>query len=55
MLTITWHGEKVPAGIPITQVYGLAFDREGRMLLKVENKKGEPSLPECHGDEEIWI
>ena len=45
MLTITWHGEKLPAGIPITQVYGLVFDREGRMLLEVENKRGSFLFP----------
>ena len=41
MLRITWKSEKVPAGIPITQVYGLIFDRDGRTLLKVEIKKGK--------------
>ena len=40
MLRITWHTEKVPDGLPVTQVYGLVFDREGRMLLKVEQKRG---------------
>ncbi len=41
MLKITWHEEDVPAKIPVTQVYGLVFDREGRMLLKAETKRGE--------------
>ncbi|MBR2460289.1 MAG: NUDIX domain-containing protein [Clostridia bacterium] len=41
MIKITWKTEKVPAGIPITQVYGLIFDKNGRMLLKVENKNGK--------------
>ena len=41
MLNITWYEEEVPSEIPVTQVYGLVFDREGRMLLKVENKRGK--------------
>lgn len=54
MLTITWHGEKVPAGIPITQVYGLVFDREGRMLLKVENKRGRRVFAPAGGTPEAF-
>ncbi|MBQ9115927.1 MAG: NUDIX hydrolase [Clostridia bacterium] len=41
MITITWHGSPVPEGVKITQVYGIIFDQNGRMLLKIENKKGK--------------
>ena len=39
MSTFTWHNGEVPTNLKITQVYGLIFTRDGRMLLKVENKK----------------
>lgn len=38
MATFTWHNGEVPKGLQITQVYGLVFTADGRMLLKVERK-----------------
>lgn len=39
MAKFTWYNGEVPTNLKITQVYGLIFTRDGRMLLKVENKK----------------
>ncbi|MBQ7308400.1 MAG: NUDIX domain-containing protein [Clostridia bacterium] len=41
MIKITWKDEKVSTKLLITQVYGIVFDKTGRILLKVENKKGK--------------
>lgn len=38
MATFTWYNGEVPNGLKVSQVYGLIFTRDGRMLLKVENK-----------------
>ena len=39
--TCTWHNSEVPKNLKVTQVYGLVFTEDGRMLLKVETKKGK--------------
>lgn len=39
MINFTWHRGNVNKNIKITQVYGIIFDSNGRILLKVENKK----------------
>ena len=39
MIKITWHEGKVPDNLPITQVYGLIFTSDGRILVRVEKKK----------------
>lgn len=39
MVKITWFNDMVPEGMKITQSYGIIFDKKGRVLLKVENKK----------------
>lgn len=36
MAIFTWHKGNVPEGMKVTQVYGLVFTKDGRMLLKVE-------------------
>ena len=36
MAIFTWHNGNVPEGMKVTQVYGLVFTKDGRMLLKVE-------------------
>lgn len=54
MLKITWHEAEVPSGIPVTQVYGLVFDREGRMLLKVETKRGKQVFAPAGGTPEAF-
>ena len=38
MATFTWHDGEVPSNLKVRQVYGLIFTRDGRMLMKVENK-----------------
>lgn len=43
MLNITWCPGEVPASLPVTQVYGIVFDPQGRILLKVE-KKGDKQI-----------
>ena len=38
MVKITWHNEFVPEGMKIKQVYGLVFNEEGKILMRVENR-----------------
>lgn len=38
MITIEWHNGEVPSKLQTRQVYGVIFTKDGRMLLKVENK-----------------
>lgn len=40
MAIFTWHNGNVPEGMKVTQVYGLVFTKDGRLLLRVE-KKGD--------------
>ena len=39
--TCTWYNTEVPSNLKVKQVYGLVFTQDGRMLLKVEQKKGK--------------
>ena len=41
MIQITWHYGEPPKNMPVRQVYAIAFDIKGRVLLKVENKNGK--------------
>ena len=41
MIQITWHNGEPPKDMPVRQVYAIAFDTNGRVLLKVEEKKGK--------------
>ena len=41
MAKITWCPCEVPPFLPVTQVYGIVFDTQGRILLKVEEKGGK--------------
>lgn len=38
-MKITWHNGEVPPHLKTTQVYGLVFSNDGRMLLRIEQKK----------------
>ena len=38
MSIFKWHNGEVPSGIKVTQVYGVIFTKDGRTLLKVEEK-----------------
>lgn len=38
MVKITWHKGQVPEGMKVKQVYGLLFTRDGRFLVRIENK-----------------
>lgn len=40
MAVFTWHNGVVPEGMKVTQVYGLVFTKDGRLLLRVERKEG---------------
>ena len=40
VVKFSWHEKEVPKGILTTQVYGVVFDKNGRVLLKVQNKNG---------------
>ena len=39
MAQITWEKGGVPAGMEVKQVYGIFFDRQGRILLRIEKGK----------------
>ena len=54
MLTITWHNGEVKENLPVRQVYGLIFTRDGRMLLKVEEKKGKKVYSPAGGTPETF-
>lgn len=38
MAVFSWHNGELKESIPVRQVYGIIFTRDGRMLMKVENK-----------------
>ena len=40
MVKITWFKGEVPKDLYVRQVYGIVFTNDGRLLLKVEDKKG---------------
>ena len=40
MAVLTWHSGEVREGLKTRQVYGVVFTKDGRTLLKVEEKKG---------------
>jgi hypothetical protein len=44
MATFKWFDGEVPANVKIRQVYGLVFTKDGRMLLRVENKANGKKL-----------
>ncbi len=52
MATFTWHNGEVPKNLKVTQVYGLVFTADGRMLLKVETKRGKTSYSFAGGTPE---
>lgn len=54
MLRITWKSGEVPAGLPVTQVYGLVFDREGRMLLIAKKRKTGTVYGMAGGTPEVY-
>ena len=37
MAQITWEKGNVPVGMSVKQVYGIFFDQQGRVLLRIEN------------------
>jgi hypothetical protein len=39
MATFRWFDGEVPENIKITQVYGLVFSKDGRMLMRIEDGK----------------
>lgn len=39
MAQITWEKGGVPAGMEVRQVYGIFFDKQGRILLRIEKGK----------------
>lgn len=40
MIKLSWHEKPVPQGIKIRQVYGVIFTKDGRTLMKVDDKNG---------------
>ena len=40
-MKIIWNYGPVPQNLKVTQVYGIVFNQDGQLLLKVENKKGK--------------
>lgn len=43
MAEYTWHRGRVPEGIRVTQVYGIIFSEDGKMLISADN--GHYTLP----------
>ena len=41
MAMFTWHNGEVPEGLPVTQVWGIFFSGDGRILLKSEMADGK--------------
>ena len=41
MIKLSWHNGEVPNNLKITQVYGVIFTQDGRILLKLETKNGK--------------
>ncbi|MBO4627593.1 MAG: NUDIX domain-containing protein [Lachnospiraceae bacterium] len=37
MLNYTWHKGEMPEGLPVRQVYGIAFAKDGRIFLRIDN------------------
>ena len=54
MVRITWHEGHVPHELSVTQIYGLIFDNEGRILLKVEEKRGKKVFAPAGGTPESF-
>ena len=54
MAKFTWHNGEVPKGIDITQVYGLIFSNNGRLLLKTEAKDSKTEYSLAGGHPEIF-
>ena len=49
MAIFTWYNGEVPTNLEVTQVYGVVFTEEGRILMKVEEKsKGKIIIISCH-------
>lgn len=39
MVNYTWHNSMVPLNLMVRQVYGIVFDNDFKVLLRVENEK----------------
>ena len=50
----TWYSEEVPEGMKTTQVYGIVFTTDGRLLLKVEKKHGKTEYSFAGGTPESF-
>ena len=54
MAKFTWKSAPVPEGMEIRQVYGILFSKDGRMLLKVEDKNGRSVYSMAGGHPETF-
>lgn len=52
MLKLSWHEEKVPDGMRVRQVYAVAFDKFGRVILKIDDKGDRKSYSLAGGTPE---
>lgn len=53
MVKYTWYNIPVPSDLKVRQVYGIAFNDEGRIILRIENNKykltgGKPEVNESY-------
>ena len=53
-MKIIWNYGAVPENLKVTQVYGIVFNNDGQMLLKVENKKGRKVYSFAGGTPELF-
>ncbi len=52
--SFVWNSAPVPEGMEIRQVYGILFSKDGRVLLKVEEKDGAQSISFAGGHPESF-
>lgn len=53
-MKITWHNGEVPPHLKTKQVYGLVFTDDGRMLVRIEEKKGKKVFTLAGGTPETF-
>ena len=54
MIKITWHNEPVPQNMKIKQVYGIVFNENGKILMRVENNNGKKNYSFGGGTPEVF-
>lgn len=53
-MKITWKNGEPPKSLPVSQVYAIVFNKEGKTLLKVEEKHGKKIYGMIGGTPEVF-